>query len=110
MKHPVARYLMCAYAYYEKDDPLISDKEFDDLSKWLLINYDNIEHPHKKLISKDDLNAGTYLGEYPEMVKGAVNSWKTNYTSGQRKTMMKQMLNEQDRYIRKSTGTLEDFF
>lgn len=110
MKHPVARYLMCAYAYYEMDTPLISDKEFDNLSKWLLSNYDYIEHPHKTLISKDDLNAGTYLGKYPEMVKGAVNSWNTKYTTGQQRAMLKTMLQEQDKYIRKPTGTLEDFF
>ena len=29
MKNPIAKYLMCAYAYYELDKPLIEDFEFD---------------------------------------------------------------------------------
>lgn len=76
MKNPIAKYLMCAYAYYVEDDALITDAEFDELGKWLLKNYDSVEHMHKHLVTKDDLNAGTYLGEYPSMVKGAVKSWR----------------------------------
>ena len=75
MKNPIAKYLMCAYAYYVEDDALITDAEFDELGKWLLKNYDSVEHMHKHLVTKDDLNAGTYLGKYPSMVKGAVKSW-----------------------------------
>ena len=76
MKNPIAKYLMCAYAYYKEDDPLISDAEFDELAKWLLENYDHVDHPHKHLITKSDLEAGTYLGEYPNMVIGAVKNYK----------------------------------
>ena len=43
MKNPIAKYLMCAYAYYELDKPLISDTEFDMLAKEILDNWDNIE-------------------------------------------------------------------
>ena len=60
MKNPIARYLMCAYAYYVEDDPLIPDTEFDELSKYILKNYE----------------AGTYLGHYPSMIKGAVKSYR----------------------------------
>ena len=66
---------MCAYAYYELDQPLISDTEFDMLAKEILDNWDNIEHMHKYLLTKDMLVAGTYLGEYPNMVKGAVGNY-----------------------------------
>jgi len=76
MKNPIAKYLMCAYAYYVEDDALITDAEFDELGKWLLKNYDSVEHMHKHLVTKDDLRAGTYLGKYPSMVKGAVKSWR----------------------------------
>jgi len=76
MKNPIAKYLMCAYAYYIEDKPLISDGEFDELAKFILKNYDTIDHPHKKLVTKSDLKAGTYLGEYPLMVKGAVRSFR----------------------------------
>ena len=75
MKNPIAKYLMCAYAYYEWDKPLISDTEFDMLAKEILDNWDNIEHMHKYLLTKDMLVAGTYLGEYPNMVKGAVGNY-----------------------------------
>ena len=78
MKNPIARYLMCAYAYYVEDDPLISDSEFDQLGQELLQNYDSIEHMHKHLVTKKDLEAGTYLGEYPELVKGAVRDYRNS--------------------------------
>lgn len=78
MKNPIARYLMCAYAYYVEDDPLIPDSEFDQLGKDILQNYDNIEHMHKHLVTKKDLEAGTYLGEYPALVKGAVRDYRNS--------------------------------
>lgn len=76
MKNPIAKYLMCAYAYYVEDNPLISDTEFDELAKYILANYDEINHMHKHLVTKGDLEAGTYLGEYPQMVIGAVRSYR----------------------------------
>ena len=76
MQNPIAKYLMCSYAYYVEDKPLISDSEFDELGKWLLENYDNVEHMHKDLVTKGDLEAGTFLGKYPSMVKGAVRSYR----------------------------------
>lgn len=72
--NPISTYLMWAYAYYVEDDPLTSDHAFDSLARWLLENWDNLpEHPHKHLLSTDDLRAGTYLGEYPEIVKVCVS-------------------------------------
>ena len=76
MKNPIAKYLMCSYAYYVEDSPLISDQEFDDLSKFILENYDAIDHPHKVHVTKDDLVAGTFLGKYPSRIKGAVQSYR----------------------------------
>ena len=60
------------YLYYVKDNPEISDFEFDQLAKDILENWNNIQHMHKHLLNKDMLVAGTYLGEYPNLVKGAV--------------------------------------
>jgi NAD-dependent DNA ligase len=74
----MSMYLMAAHAYYVDDDPIISDWEFDNLAKYLLDNYNDIKHPHKSLISEDDLRAGTYLGPYPEIVKGALNRFRRN--------------------------------
>ena len=78
--NPVAMYLMAAYAYYQEDDPIMSDWQFDQLALQLLDEYDKWKlHPH--LPSQDDLRAGTYLGKYPEIVKGALNTYRRTFHS-----------------------------
>ena len=72
-------YLMASYAYYKEDRPIFTDSYFDSLSKELLKEYDNIEHRHKELISKDALEAGTYLGSYPSIVKGALQNVRQQF-------------------------------
>jgi len=72
-------YLMASYAYYQEDDAILSDGFFDDMGKTMLACWDDIEHFHKELISKDDLTAGTYLGEYPERVKGGLLSVRKEF-------------------------------
>lgn len=67
-------YLMAAYAYYEEDDPILSDRTFDLIAKKILEHWDEIEHRHKNVLTKDMLTAGTFIGEYPSMVKGATAS------------------------------------
>jgi NAD-dependent DNA ligase len=69
----VPYYIMAAYAYYKEDDPIISDTTFDKLAAFILENYDNIDHPHKKYLDPGTLEAGTYLGEYPRL---AIDSLK----------------------------------
>lgn len=105
MKNPIARYLMSAYAYYEQDDPIITDTEFDMLAKYILHYYDKLEHPHKKLITKDDLEAGTYLGKYPEMVKNAVSHYRLELKKA-RYRMAPGIVWK----IEKEKSTLDDFF
>ena len=63
----VPYYLMAAYAYYKEDDPILSDGLFDYIATLILKNYDTITHTHKKYITISDLEAGTFLGEYPRM-------------------------------------------
>ena len=72
-------YLMASYAYYQEDDAILSDGFFDDMGKTMLACWDDIEHFHKELISKDDLTAGTYLGKYPERVKGGLQSVRQEF-------------------------------
>ena len=67
-------YLMASYAYYKEDNPIFSDSFFDEMGKTMLAVWDDIEHFHKHLITKDDLKAGSYLGEYPLRVKGGLES------------------------------------
>lgn len=65
-------YLMASYAYYKEDDAILSDGFFDEMGKTMLAVWDDIEHFHKEYISVDDLQAGTFLGEYPSRVQGAL--------------------------------------
>lgn len=67
-------YLMASYAYYIQDKPILTDAFFDDLAKTLLSAWNEVQHRHKHLISEDMLRAGTYIGEYPGIIKGAVDS------------------------------------
>lgn len=79
-------YLMAAYAYYVQDDPILSDARFDRMAKTMLNRWDEIEHIHKHLISKSDLESGTYLGEYPSRIEGAVKSLKEAYFGKQKRS------------------------
>ena len=72
-------YLMAAYAYYKEDDPILSDGLFDYLATLILKNYDTITHPHKKYITKEDLEAGTYLGQYPALAIDSLKLMRKNY-------------------------------
>ena len=67
MKNPVHKYMMCSYAYYQMDEAIIPDGEFDALAKQLLKEYDKWkDHPHCP--TEEDLKAGTYLGDFPDIV------------------------------------------
>lgn len=72
-------YLMAAYAYYQQDDPILEDMTFDKCAKTMLEHWDKIEHHHKHLITKDMLHAGTYMGEYPSRIEGAVKQIRHDY-------------------------------
>jgi len=72
-------YIMAAYAYYVEDSPILSDRTFDNMSKKILEKWDEIEHIHKKYLNKDMLGAGTYMGEYPSRIKGALQSVRDTY-------------------------------
>ena len=77
----VPYYLMFSYLYYEKNVSLIEDTEFDKLCQTLLEKYDNVEHMHKHLVSKESLTAGTgYDIVYTNMIKDSAmklkESWK----------------------------------
>lgn len=75
----VPYYLMAAYAYYVQDDPIVGDAFFDHLAKDMLKVYDSIVHRHKHHITKDMLVSGTYLGEYPSIVEGAVDDVREKF-------------------------------
>ena len=68
-------YLMTSYLYYHEDESLISDGLYDAMCKLMLDRWDEITHPHKHLIHKDALAAGSGFDipkdAYPEIAKGA---------------------------------------
>ncbi len=57
----VAWILMSSYGYYTmpQNPSLLSDECFDNMCKWLLDNYDNVQHRFKHLITKSHLEAGS---------------------------------------------------
>ncbi len=72
-------YLMASYAYYKQDDAIFTDGFFDEMGKTMLKCWDDIEHFHKDFITKDDLNAGTFLGKYPSRVEGGLKALREKY-------------------------------
>ena len=72
-------YIMAAYAYYVEDDPILEDSRFDMMANRILEHWDEIEHRHKKYLTKDMLKAGTYMGEFPPQIKGALESVRDAY-------------------------------
>lgn len=65
-------YLMASYAYYVEDEPILTDSFYDDLAKTILAAWDDITHRHRDVINKDALVAGSFLGEYPGIIQGAL--------------------------------------
>lgn len=52
-------YLMGSFMYYVMDQPIITDGLFDSICKSLLMRWPAIKHPHKGLIKREWLPAGT---------------------------------------------------
>jgi len=68
-------YLMAAYAYYVRDENIITDSTFDNLAIHMANNWDIIEHRHKYMITLEDLAAGTLLRrDFPGPVIGAAET------------------------------------
>jgi hypothetical protein len=55
----IKNYLVHCYLYYELNESIISDEDFDRLCVRLLANWPNQQSSYKKYISKNDLEAGT---------------------------------------------------
>ena len=69
-------YLMSCYLYYKEDRQVLTDEDFDQLAKRLLDNWDSVEHMHKHLISKGDLQAGTgYAIQYSQRIINSAKHW-----------------------------------
>tara|TARA_B100000925_G_scaffold212128_1_gene161828 strand:- start:10282 stop:10545 length:264 start_codon:yes stop_codon:yes gene_type:complete len=72
----MAYFLMSSYLYYEKDKSVLTDFQFDNLCEKLIEKWNEITHPHKKLVNIDDLKAGTgYRIKYTNMIMDAAELW-----------------------------------
>lgn len=71
----ISDYLMHSYLYYEKNESIISDQEFDGIVHELIKNFDEVEkseHIHKHLIDIQALKSYTgfsLIGRFPNQVK-----------------------------------------
>lgn len=107
----VSWYLMAAYAYYELDDPILSDSTFDWLAKTMLESWGTIEHTHKNYITEEDLKAGTLLiKDYPDRAKYAIEQLKKVEVNDERLVSMGGKIQTEDRGGVRSSGSLEEFF
>lgn len=81
----VAHFLMASFLYYHEDISPIPDTEFDQLCVRLLAAWGTITHPHKSLIKKADLEAGSGfaipLHKYPLRVRSAAFQWADSLTN-----------------------------
>jgi len=73
----IAWYLMASYVYYiQHTQSLLTDDLYDNLAKFIRLDWDKIEHRHKHLITQEDLAAGTLYNlkeaQYPRIVVGAI--------------------------------------
>jgi len=75
----VSWFLMSSYLYYHCNTSAIPDQCFDQLCDRLLKEWPKIKHPHKNLISKADLAAGSGyaipLRKYPLITCSAAWQW-----------------------------------
>ena len=66
----LAWFLISSYCYYNLSDPVMTDMDFDYLTERLKQEYENVDHPHKHLVTENNLKAGTgYDIDYPTIVK-----------------------------------------
>ena len=82
----ISFWLVSSYCYYIRYDSLLSDEFFDKMSKWMLDNWDSLDHTNKNLITKDMLAAGSGFNlkedDYPLRVKISAEDFIKNLHSG----------------------------
>jgi len=73
----ISYYMMSSYLYYQKDQSVLSDPDFDDMCKRILSEWKSITHQHKCRVSRKALEAGTgySIKRYPTIVMSAAERW-----------------------------------
>ena len=63
-------FLISSYCYYRLSKPVMTDMDFDHLTQKLKSEWDDVDHPHKSLVTEDHLRATTgYDIKYPTIVR-----------------------------------------
>lgn len=69
----ISFWLVASFCYYIKNESILKDETFDKMSKWMLDNWESLEHTNKELITKDALAMGTGAfikeADYPTRIK-----------------------------------------
>lgn len=83
----LVHYLIASYAYYILDENVMTDADFDMLSRRLLAAWDTFEHRHKHLVNVESLketSTAFYIKEedYPPQVRHSIATYVRNLNSG----------------------------
>lgn len=85
--HLVQHYLLASYAYYIRNESPMEDAAFDRLCARLLEEFDTFDHPHKHLIDREMLAAGSGFNlaheDYPTIVSSGVIGYIAKCFSGE---------------------------
>ena len=69
-------WLMASYAYYHHDMSIISDGLYDQLARDIQTNWASLDHPRKRLITEEHLQAGSLYDlaalDYPSRTRHAL--------------------------------------
>jgi|GEM_PF-5758176 len=78
-------YLMSSYLYYKKDKSVLSDGDYDVMCKRIISEWKEIKHPHKSLVKKSALEAGTgyNIRRYPTITMSAAEGWYSDWENEQ---------------------------
>lgn len=72
----VSWFMIGSYAYYRLGVRVMEDSDFDFLVQRLKASYNDVDHPHKKFITMEHLDAGTgYDIRFPTIVKHATHNY-----------------------------------
>lgn len=72
----IRAYAAYSYLYYDKDESLVSDGDFDMLCKWMLENYDALKpHDINGYLKRGMLQAGTGFHLAMGKVCGMTKKW-----------------------------------
>ena len=90
----ISEFLLYGYCYYELGESLITDLKYDEISRQLLENYDDVlksNHIHAYLITEEMLSTSScnsvLSGKYPNSIKVCANQMVIEFENKHKTTM-----------------------